>query len=275
MQLINYHNLTESQGNLMLVYSLAGGHKTCTTIQTVPDPIVYLTAEGRKISTSIAPINRPDLKMKVGIYDGFDDLIETIHTPAKFEGAKTIILDSLTHLMLVHLAQEILQENYEARTEKEQEEILKALTSQVKMSIEAYGTLSGQMNRLMRGLQVLTMAGYDVVCTARLTDRPKWNRALTAAPALMGQEFSKSMDGFFDFIGYIESWEPPWTADEKPVPGIGATTAETWIYYAPLISFNPNDDYLAKWTGAMPPKGIVKRKYHVRKIFEEATGIFK
>lgn len=274
MQLIKYQNIIENQGNLMLVYSMAGGHKTCTTIQTAEDPITYLTAEGRKIKTSLVAINRPDLKMKIGIYQGFDDLIDTIYDHKRFDGTKTIILDSLTHLMLVHLSQEILQENFESKSEKEREEMLKALTQQVKMSVEAYGTLSGQMNRLMRGLQGLTMAGYDVVCTARLADRPKWNRSLSAAPALMGQEFSKSMDGFFDAIGYIEPWEAPELPEGKSIPTIGSPIAETWSYYAPLISFNPNEEYMAKWTGVMPPKGIIKRKFHVKKLFEEANGNF-
>jgi len=274
MKLVNYKNIEEHQGNLMLVYSIAGGHKTCTTIQTAEDPITYLTAEGRKIKTSIVAINRPDLKMKMGIYQGFGDLIDTIYDTKRFEGTKTVILDSLTHLMLVHLSQEILQENYDSKTDKEREDMLKALTQQVKLSVEAYGTLSGQMNRLMRGLQGLTMAGYDVVCTARLADRPKWNRALTAAPALMGQEFSKSMDGFFDAIGYIEPWEAPELPEGKLPPTIGASTADTWSYYAPLISFNPNEEYMAKWTGVMPPKVIVKRKFHVARVFKEANGVF-
>ena len=275
MKLVNYKNIEEHQGNLMLVYSIAGGHKTCTTIQTAEDPITYLTAEGRKIKTSIVAINRPDLKMKMGIYQGFGDLIDTIYDTKRFEGTKTVILDSLTHLMLVHLSQEILQENYDSKTDKEREDMLKALTQQVKLSVEAYGTLSGQMNRLMRGLQMLTMAGYDVVCTARLADRPKWNRSLSAAPALMGQEFSKSMDGFFDAIGYIEPWVAPELPEGKLPPTIGASTADTWSYYAPLISFNPNEEYMAKWTGVMPPKGIVKRKFHVKRVFEEANGVFK
>lgn len=275
MQLIKYENIAETQGNLMLVYSIAGGHKTCTCIQTAEEPIVYLTAEGRKIKTSIVAINRPDLKMKVGIYQNFDDLIDTIYDPDRFKGAKTIIIDSLTHLMLVHLSQEILSENWASKSEKEKDEIEKQLTMQVKLSEESYGTLAQQMLRLMRGLQFLTNAGYDVVCTARLSDRPKWNRTLSAAPALMGKEFSKSMDGFFDFIGYIEPWDPPVLPDGKTPPTIGDTTVDTWKYYAPLISFNPNEEYLAKWTGVMPPKGIIKRKFHVKKVFEEANGLFK
>jgi len=275
MQLINYKNIEETQGNLMLVYAIAGGHKTCTCLQTAEDPIVYLTAEGRKIKTSVLPINRPDLKMKVGIYSAFDDLIDIIYDTKRFEGAKTIILDSLTHLMLVHLSQEILSENWASKSEKEKDEIEKQLTMQVKLSEESYGTLAQQMNRLMRGLQFLTCAGFDIVCTARLSDRPKWNRSLSAAPALMGKEFSKSMDGFFDFIGYIEPWVAPELKEGEVAPTIGASIADTWKYYAPLVSWNPNDDYMAKWTGVMPPKGIVKRKFHVKKTFEEANGIFR
>jgi len=269
MKLQNYKNLAEQQGNLLLAYGMAGCGKTATVIQTAQDPIVYITAEGRKISTTKAAINRPDLKMKVGIYEDFDNLIETCMNPDKFVGAKTIFLDSLTHLMMVHLSLEILQENFEARTAKEQDEIQKALTAQVKLSMEGYGTLSGQMNRLMRALQKLTMSGYDVVCSARLTDRPKWNRALTAAPALMGQEFSKAMDGFFDFIGLLTPADID--TDLEPL-GPDATTADTWKRFAPMVSFNTNEDYLAKWTGAMPPKGIVNRRFNVRKIFEEANA---
>jgi len=256
----------------MLIYSLAGCGKTATFLQTARDPIVYLTAEGRKIKTTLAAINRPDLRMKVGVYENFDDLIDLCYDPTRFSGATTIGLDSFTHLMCVHLAQEILDENYSSKSEKEQNEILKALTMQVKMSQEAYGTLSGQMNRLMRALQKLTMSGFDIVCTARMADRPKWNRALSAAPALMGQEFSKSMDGFFDFICMLEPCDPP---EGMERPAFGASTADTWRYNAPLASFNANDAYLAKWTGAMPPKGIVKRKFHVQRVFEEANGIFK
>ena len=269
MKLQNYKNLAEQQGNLLLVYGMAGCGKTATVLQTSNDPIIYLTAEGRKISTTLAAINRPDLKMKVGVYEGFDDLIETCMSPGRFEGGKTIFLDSLTHLMMVHLSLEILQENYEAKTEKEQDELLKALTSQVKLSMEAYGVLSGQMNRLMRALQKLTMSGFDVVCSARLADRPKWNRALTAAPALMGQEFSKAMDGFFDFIGLLT---PPDIDDTLDPLGPNATTADTWKRFAPMVSFNTNEDYLAKWTGAMPSKGIINRRFNVRKIFEEANA---
>ena len=119
---------------------------------------------------------------------------------------------------------------------------------------------------------MLTIAGYDVVCLARETDRPKWNRALSAGPALMGKEFSKSMDGFFDFICRLS---PPDHKDDDVPPVYGVDTAAVWKYYAPLATFDRSEDCLAKWTGAISPKGIVNRRLHVQRIFEEANGLFK
>lgn len=271
MRLQNYKNLSSTQGNLLLVYAIAGAGKTVTTLQTCDDPVAYLTAEGRKISTSMAAIARPDLIMNVGVYEGFNDFIETITNVDKFKGAKTIVVDSLTHLMIVHLSQEILHENFESSSDEGKKDILKSLTFQVKMSQEAYGTMSGQMTRLMRALQGLTMAGYDVVCTARSDDRPKWNRALSNGPALMGKEFSKGMDGFFDFICMLEPDER--TEEEKgPPPPQGSDAKTMWEYHAPYANYNPNDDYLAKYTGIIPAAGIVGRKFNVRRLFAEANG---
>lgn len=282
MRLVNYKSLDTKQGNLLLAYGPSGIGKTVTTIQTAPDALVYLTAEGRKIGTSMLAVSRPDVKMIVGVYEEYNDLIETcldfgikadgtrIHR--RFKDAKTIILDSLTHLMIVHLSQEILSENWASKTSEQRKEIEKQLTMQVKLSEESYGTLAQQMIRLMRALQMLTVAGYDVVCLAREQDRPKWNRELVAGPALMGKEFSKSMDGFFDFICRLS---PPEHREDEVAPAFGTDTAKVWGYYAPLATFDRSEDCLAKWTGAIGPKGIVKRKFHVKKIFEEANGIFR
>jgi hypothetical protein len=272
MQLVNYKTMAEKQGNFMLVYSPVGTGKTATVIQTSPDPIIYVTSEDRKIETTVAAINRPDLRMRVGVYDGFEDLIQFLHDTSKFKGAKTIIKDSLSHLMMVHLCHEILAENYESKSESEKKQMAKALTMQVKMSQEAYGVASNQMTRLMSALQGLAKIGYDVICTARQIERPKWNRALQAAPALLGQEFSKSMDGYFDFICLLEPDERDITK-ELPMPGDNATTFETWKKFAPQASFNANESFLAKWTGKIPAAGIVRRKFNVKKVFEEANGM--
>jgi len=271
MKLVNHKKLSSTQGNLILCYSLAGVGKTVTVLQTCADPVAYLTAEGRKISTSMAAIARPDLRMHVGVYQGFNDFIDTCSKPTNFGSAKTIFVDSITHLMVVHLSQEILSEHFDSKSKAEQKEITKTLAAQVKMSKEGYGVLAGQMIRMMRALQGLTMSGYDVVCSARSDDRPKWNRELANGPALMGKEFSKSMDGFFDFIAYLEPDEKDLDTRGKP-PGPGSDKKTMWKYHAPLASYNPNDNYLAKYTGVIPPQGIIRRKFHVQRLLKEANG---
>jgi hypothetical protein len=272
MRFVNYKKLQEDQGNLLLAWGPSGVGKSASTIQTSPDPIVYLTAEKRKVNTTIKAINRPDLKMLVGVYEGFEDCIETVFDIKRFEGAKTVILESLTHLMAAQLSFEILDENYNDKTDAERDLIIKELTSRVKMTKEGFGSLSGNMLRLMNGLQALAMAGYDVVCTARSAERPKYNKEVGYGPALSGQQFGNVLPGYFDFICMLES---PEHKEDDQLPSWDSSLETLWKYHAPLASFDKNETYLAKWTGPYPPKGVIKRRYNVKKIFEEANGVFR
>lgn len=255
----------------MLIWGPAGSGKTATTLQTAPDPIQMITAEKRKIQTTIAAINRPDLKLKVGIYENFGDCIDTVFDVKRFEGSKTIFLDSFTHLMVAQLAYEILDENYNAKTDEERDAIVKELTMAVKLSKEGYGALADNMLRLMNGLQNLTMAGYDVIATARSEERTRYNKTISYGPVFSGQKFSYAVPGYFDFIAMLQS--PEHGEDDIPPP-YNAPMADLWKWYAPLASFDANEQYLSKWSGPMPPKGIVRRRFHVKKIFQEANGIF-
>ena len=271
MKLVNYKSIEELQGNFTLVWGPAGVGKTATILQTIEDPVVYITAEKRKIATTVKAINRPDLRMKVGVYEGFNDCIDTVYDLQRFEGAKSVFLDSFTHLMASQLAYEILNENYESQTEDGKKAIIKELTLAVKMSKEGYGALADNMLRLMNGLQNLAMAGYDVICTARSEERPKYNREIGIGPALSGQKFGNIMPGYFDFIAYLEPQEHD---DDSIRPPYNASMADLWKYHAPLANFDTNDSYLAKWTGPYPPKGIVGRKFHVQRMLAEANGKF-
>lgn len=257
----------------MLAWGPPGVGKTATILQTAEDPIVLITAEKRKIGTTMAAINRPDLRLKVGVYETFDDCIETFSDRARFEGAKTVFLDSLTHLMVSQLSYEILRENFDSHTEKEKQEIIKQLTVQVKMSKEGFGAMADNMVRLMNSLQDLAVnTGVDVICTARSEERPKYNREIGIGPALAGQKFGNVMPGYFDFIAYLEPQEHE---DEEEIPPAGSEMKDLWKYHAPLASFDKNDLYLAKWTGIYPERGIKRRKFHVQRLFAEANGLIK
>ena len=252
MDLYKPQDLVGSEGDMMLIYSDSGVGKSVTTIQTAPDPIIYIMAEGRDVTKMLAAAQRPDVKIKFGFYTTFDDLIETVLQDSFFEGAKSVVLDSLTHIIGINLSDEIVEESFDAM---DKSKIDKTLTMRVKMSQEGYGTLGSQMLRLTNALALLSQQGKVVVCTARSESAPKFNRSLAAAPALKGREYAKYFAGFFDFIGYCE----PRIID-------GA------IKYPPLVSFQDDGSFMSKWTGIMPEGGVFRRVLNIEKILSVAHG---
>jgi len=127
---------------------------------------------------------------------------------------------------------EITDESFEARSEKERQ--TKPLVSKVKMSIEGFGGLSANMFRLTAALGRLSQMGKCVIVTALLSENPRYNRELSAAPALKGREFPANMPGFFDLIGLVQT----------------RTDGEGKVVYPPLVRFqSPDGLFLAKFTG--------------------------
>jgi hypothetical protein len=181
-------------------------------------------------------------------------LIEFVNNVDNFSKYQSIIIDSISHLIAINLAIEIKDEGYAAMDDKKKAE--KSLTFQAKMSQEGYGTLADQMLRFTNTIALLAQHGKTVICLARLEQNPKFNRSLSAGPTLKGLEYAKHMPGFFDFIGYCES-----RLDENGN-----------VVYPPLVSFEPNGSYMAKWNGVMPPGGATRKILNIEKILQAARG---
>jgi hypothetical protein len=249
----------QKRGNFSLFYGKSGAGKTATALQTAEDPIFHILAERGQEDLTIKAISRPDLKLMVGYYEGWDDLLATVYNYQIFidNKIKTCLFDGLTHVMNIHLADEIMEEDYNARdTSKDKG---KDLTYRTKMSLEGFGTLSKQMGRLMKGFEALTKQGIDVICTARDQENPKWNRDLACAPALSGKEFPRDFKGFFDFIGLVES-----RFDENGE-----------VVYPPVVSCDDDGSYLSKWTGVKPPGGVIRKIFNVQMMMKIAHGDVK
>jgi hypothetical protein len=256
MKIEVYHPPTDSsqeKGNHLLIYGKSGVGKTATILQTAADPIFYLMAEGRSIDSTLKAINRPDIKLKIGYYSEWDDLLETMFNVDNFKKIKTVFGDSMSHIMNIHLPDEILEENFDAR---DKEKAVKDLTNRVKGTPEMYGAMSKQMSRLMKACQEICLSGVDVIWSARDQDNPKWNLELSCGPALSGKEFPRDVKGFFDFIGMVES----------------AYDKDGNIIYPPVISCDDNGAYLSKWTGCKPPGGVIRKPFNVQKLLAVAHG---
>lgn len=232
MKVLNKKDLAEA-GRFIMLYGSTGVGKTCSVLQSAPDPIMYVQTEPRSLKPSLDAANRPNLDIDWATYDTWSGLMEFVTSPNNFERYATVVVDSYSHLMSVGLSSEIEDQAYEARSEKERQ--LKPLVSQTKMSLEGYGGLASHMFRLTAALGRLSQAGKVVIVTALLAENPKWNRALAAAPALKGREFPVNMPGFFDLIGLVE----------PRVDGDGQ------VIYPPRVRFqSPDDSFVAKFTGA-------------------------
>src|SRR5512139_1332258 len=231
MKILTKQELSQ-EGRLILAYGGTGVGKTTSILQSAPEPILYIQTEPRSLKPSLDAANRPNLDIDVAVYEGWTGLMEFVTNPKNFERHKTIVVDSYSHLMSVGLSSEIEDQAWEARDPREKE--TKPLVSQTKLSQEGYGGLASQMFRLTAALGRLSRMGKIVIVTALLTESPKWNRELAAAPALKGREFPANMPGFFDLIGLVE---PRTDADGK-------------IIYPPRVRFqSPDDSFVAKFTG--------------------------
>jgi len=219
-------------GRFIELYGDTGVGKTVSTLQTAPPPICYIQTEPRSLGPSLDAANRPDIEIDVFVYDDFPDLMEFVTNPDNFDRYASVIVDSYSHLMSVALSGEITDEAFEAKTEAERQ--TKPLVSKAKMSIEGFGGLSANMFRLTAALGRLSQAGKCVVVTALLTENPRYNRELSAAPALKGREFPANMPGFFDLIGLVQT----------------RTDNEGKVIYPPWVRFqSPDGSFLAKFTG--------------------------
>ena len=233
-------------GRLIMLYGPTGVGKTTTILQTAPDPIMYIQTEQRSLKPSIDAADRLELDIDIALYSAWDDLIEFVATPSNFTRHATVVVDSFSHLMAVGLSVEIENQAFEGRTKEEQR--IKSLVMQSKMSPEGFGALSSHMFRLTAALGRLSQAGKIVIVTALLQENPKWNRELAAAPALKGREYPQNMPGFFDLIGLLE-------------PRIDENGG---IVYPPRVRFqSPDDSFIAKYTG---PGGKTSGPLDIAKI---------
>jgi len=219
-------------GRFMFLYGETGVGKTTSVLQSAPDPICYIQTEPRSVKQSIDAADRADLDIDVYAYENFDDLIQFLAVPDNFDRYQSVVVDSYSHLMNVDLSSEIANEAFEAKSEKDQQ--TKPLVSQVKMSIEGFGGLSANMFRLTAALGKLSQIGKCVIVTGLLSENPRYNRELAAAPALKGREFPANMPGFFDLIGLVQT----------------RTDGEGKVMYPPLVRFqSPDGSFMAKFTG--------------------------
>ncbi len=221
-------------GIFALLYGGTGVGKSVSTLQSAPDPILYVIPEPRDVNRILKAAGRPDVRFEVAQYENWPGLIEFFANFDNFKKFNTVFVDSASHLMNIQLTQELQGQSFAAMDAKKAD--AKSLVFQTKMSEENWGALAGQMFRFANlNMKLAAECGKVVIWSALETSTPKWNRALAAAPNFGGRMFNRDFPGFFDLIGLV-----------KPKEKDGKTV------YPPEIMFDsPDDDFVAKATGGM------------------------
>ena len=252
MKLYKLDELPKESGDILLFYGESGVGKSVSTLQTAPDPILYFLTEPRDPRKFLQAAGRPDVKIKFGFYESWDDTMQFFIDPKNTEWARTIVVDSLTFLSNIQLTSEIEDQSWDSRTDKEKSD--KPIIMRTKMSLEGFGGLAGQMTRFVNIISKLSQSGKTIILLSLLEQNPKFNRELSAGPALKGKDFPKTLPGFCDFIFLVEP-----RIDDKGN-----------VLYPPLITVRGDGSFMAKWTGS-PPKNN-KYPLNIQKILDTAHG---
>lgn len=229
-------------GKVILFYGETGVGKSTSILKTVPKGSLYISTEPRNPKISMKAAGRSTNDIRLYEYENWLDLIELVNDKQQMiEFAnKCVVVDSLSYLMNVRLSNEIEDETFDAQDDEKK--AIKTIISSSKLSQEGFGGLASQMARLIRALGDLTKQGTDIILTALLTEHPKWDRELAAAPALKGREFPSNLPGSCDLIGYVRSW-----------------TKEGKKQFPPIVYFESDgDEYLCKFTGVRPDVDIIR-----------------
>lgn len=240
-----------STGDLILLYGDTGVGKSVTSLQTAMEPVLYFMFEPRNEKKILIAAEKDHGSIDVSFvhYKNWTETLESFADFTNFDDYESIIIDSISHIISGDLSFEIVDENYESMDKKAIGS--KKIIYKSKMTLEGFGALGEQMLRFTNLLAKLAQQGKTVICLARTEQNPKFNRELFAAPALKGKDYAKNMPGFFDFIGYVE----PRIKDGQNI-------------YPPYVSFESDGDFMAKWTGIIPEKGVRKKILDIKKILE-------
>jgi len=202
-----------SAGFCACIYGEVGCGKTWSLLG-LPDPLLLVSLEAKDIKRTIKEymgVNKQkDRKIRIWEdFDDFEDLMAQLHALkqeyAEGKGVyKGIGFDSLS------FAQQLFKlEMEDSRFGDRMAENKRANTFIDKFRMERgdWGGLKSAMVRLSRQLNSFSKHyGVYVVATAALTEYPKWNKALEAAPDFEGGYASVNA-GFFDLVGVVKKDE--------------------------------------------------------------------
>ena len=221
-----------------LIYGPPDSGKTYSVL-TCPEPIALINSESKDPLVSLGvEASGKDITIieNANYYETMEWLNGQVENPAY----KTLYMDGLTVAMSNYrsfLADDRAQIRWDKLTDKEKAIAKDLVRDKLSIEMADWGLMAEMMLRQTKLLNALSKKGVLVVATAIDTAYPKWDKSLSAAPSLLGQDYSKQIHGLFDFIGYIvQGWR----------------LGEDGTISPPRVSFHaPAGEYLARASGKL------------------------
>jgi len=247
-------------GQFILIYGDINVGKTCSSIQSLWGNTLGIFTEPRDIELNMEAAGRDP---NTFYYDpdgwsDFADLREFLVDHNNFKDRDTILFDGISHGMHL-IGKEMAADDFASKyaTElKANTHIDKALSKELKMSLESYGTMANGMLLIIELLGDLVKLGKTVVCTARLDepDAARKSMGKLTAPLYKGKMFGNDVSAWFDLIGIVTEKHTR-HAEEAELPAIELYKDENdkpiYKRAIPSVSFNLSDA-VTKKTGVAP-----------------------
>ncbi len=242
-------------GRMVLIYGPTGVGKTASSLASSFEPILTVWNEQRDQTHTLKAVDQAigrEVQVDSAPHTSWDDTMDWLRNIDNTKNYATLNIDNLSYLMNVGLKSEIEDEIFDARDPKKKD--VKKLINATKLTLEGYGALAGQMNRLFLLLGQHAKAGRIVIITALSIDKPTWDADLASAPLLAGKEFASNMPSYMDLIGYARAKFEP---NGKPS-------------YPPQVSFQrrSTDVFECKYTGLQLDRPAIG-PLHIMRMFKK------
>lgn len=237
----------EDTAPFVLIYGDTNVGKTTSILRTVPQPIYCISTEMDAFkSVEVIENEGEKIKIKIVVPESQEDLLDNLNTILKAlsEGKKpfvTIVFDSASFYMNCKLQGRLEDDRFNDKGFKHGAKM--SLVKYTHTTFDEVGSANSQMRRLTALFQQISKLGVGVYFTAQMSENPKWNRELSAAPGFNFKEYNLALKSYFDYIGFLTN----------------RFNEEGDIVYPPLISFRSEDgSFMAKWRGVQlkNPTGV-------------------
>jgi YHS domain-containing protein len=249
----------EPAGSMILLFSMEGMGKTCSSLESAPGNLQAILSEKRDIKKNIIASGRDIKTLKYGYYEDYRGTVDYLADHNNFKDCDSILYDSISDSLEL-ICKEAVTDEFQSKHKKAiegRQDIDRRMFLENDVTWDSYDTMAEAQMNIIRLLGDHAKAGRTVICTARLGQPNKSQRAagIEIVPLFKGIKFSDEAVGKFDLVGYVDTGYTYEKSEAKlPLTTFKseATGKEYYVAKRPWVSFDKRPKMLTKFSGVAP-----------------------